>query len=125
MSIQIVLVDDHDSVRRSLRAFLRTVPDMLLVGEAANGTDAIKIVAEKQPDVVLMDLMMPRMDGVEATREIRARFPNIRVLVLTSVLDTQVVQAALDAGADEALPKAVTIDVIADAIRRLAALRHA
>jgi len=125
MSIQIVLVDDHDAVRRSLRAFLRTVPDILLVGEAANGSDAIKVVAEKQPDVVLMDLMMPRMDGVEATREIRARFPNVRVLILTSVLDTQVVQLALDAGADEALPKAVTIDAIADAIRRLAALRQA
>src|SRR5579871_5418651 len=82
--IQVVIVDDHAMLRKGLAVFLLSYSDLSLVGEAANGEEAIDLCAEKHPDVVLMDLMMPIMDGIVATRFIRRDFPEIQVVALTS-----------------------------------------
>ena len=87
MAIRILLVDDHSVVRQGLRMFLSLDPELEVVGEARDGEEALGRVAELQPDVVLMDLLMPVMDGITATSEIRKRFPDTEVIALTSVLD--------------------------------------
>ncbi len=115
--IRVILVDDHDMVRRGLAVFLQAFDDLQLVGEAANGTEALHLCAECQPDVVLMDLIMPEMDGVTATRAIRQRHPDIRVIALTSFKDEELVEAALQAGAISYLLKNVSINELAEAIR--------
>ncbi|WP_082232924.1 response regulator [Halobacillus massiliensis] len=99
MTIKVLLVDDHLIVLRGLKIFLNTQKSIEVVGEANNGAEALSMVEEKKPDVILMDLMMPVMDGVEATKEITKRFPEIRVLVLTSYSDQDHVIPALQAGA--------------------------
>lgn len=97
--IRVALVDDHSIVRRGLGAVLTTNDQLELVGEAEDGKEAIELCERTQPDVVLMDLIMPRMDGIEATRAIHQRWPNIQVLVLTSFTEQEMIQGALDAGA--------------------------
>lgn len=119
--IRIMLVDDHAVVRSGLSAFLLAYDDLELVAEAADGAEAVRVCERVQPDVILMDLIMPRMDGATATRTIRERFPNIQVLVLTSFKEDNLVQDALKAGAIGYLLKNVTGDELAAAIR--AALR--
>jgi NarL family two-component system response regulator LiaR len=104
-------------VRRGLATFLRAFDDLELAGEAADGDEAVRRCAEAQPDVVLMDLMMPGLDGVAATRVIRERFPTVRVLALTSFQDEGLVQRALQAGAIGYLLKNVSADDLASAIR--------
>jgi len=91
--------------------------DFLLVGEAENGEKAIALVEQLQPDVILMDLVMPVMDGVTATRIIRNHFPDVQIVVLTSTVDLEVIQQALDAGAKTYMLKNVTIDTMANTIR--------
>ena len=115
--VRVLLVDDHAMVRRGLATFLKAFDDLALAGEAAQGEEAVRRCAEVQPDVVLMDLEMPVMDGVAATRAIRERFPAVRVLALTSFRDEELVQRALQAGAIGYLLKNVSADDLATAIR--------
>jgi NarL family two-component system response regulator LiaR len=119
--IRVLLVDDHAVVRSGLSAFLAAYDDLELVGEAGDGAEAVRLCERVRPDVVLMDLIMPRMDGATATRTIRERYPEIQVLVLTSFKEDNLVQDALKAGALGYLLKNVTADELAAAIR---AVRH-
>ena len=112
-----MLVDDHDMVRRGLATFLKIKPDLELVGEAGNGRDALKICGDVKPDVILMDLIMPEMDGPTTTREIRQRWPDIQIIALTSFQDKELIRNALDAGAIGYLLKNVSVDELAGAIR--------
>ena len=115
--IRVLIVDDHAMVRRGLAAFLKAKPDLLLVGEASNGGEAISLCERLQPDVVLMDLMMPGMGGAEATRVIVNRWPAVRVIALTSFGDKEMVREALAAGALSYLLKNVSAEDLAEAIR--------
>lgn len=115
--IRILLVDDHDMVRRGLAVFLLANDDLILVGEATNGAEALEKCAQLDPDVVLMDLMMPIMDGVAATRSIRERYPAVQVIALTSFSEEKLVEASLQAGAIGYLYKNVSVDELAEAIR--------
>ena len=115
--IRVMLVDDHTVVRSGLSAFLLAYDDMILVGEAASGEDAVRFCEQLQPDVILMDLVMPDMDGATATRLIRAKHPAIQVVALTSFKEQELVQAALQAGAIGYLLKNVSAEELAAAIR--------
>ena len=115
--IRVLIVDDHAMVRRGLAAFLRAKPDLLLVGEAANGGEALTLCEQLRPDVALMDLMMPGMNGAETTRLIRSRWPEIRVIALTSFGEKELVREALAAGALSYLLKNVSAEDLAEAIR--------
>jgi DNA-binding NarL/FixJ family response regulator len=99
MTIRILIADDHDIVRRGLRTILALDPDIEIVGEAENGLQAVHAVQRLRPDVVLMDLLMPEIDGIEATREIRRATPETQVLALTSVVESGSVVDAVRAGA--------------------------
>mgnify|MGYP001361085447 CR=1 FL=1 len=115
--IRVLLVDDHTMVRRGLATFLAVFDDLILAGEAENGEEAVQCCAELLPDVVLMDMVMPGMDGVSATRAIRQKFPQIQVLALTSFKEGDLIQNALEAGAIGYLLKNVSSDELAQAIR--------
>jgi serine phosphatase RsbU (regulator of sigma subunit)/DNA-binding NarL/FixJ family response regulator len=115
--LRVMLVDDHAMVRRGLAAFLLTFDDLELVGEASNGQEAVRLCEQLQPDVILMDLVMPEMDGAAAIRIIRERYPQIQVLALTSFRERDLVQTALDAGAIGYLLKNISMTELADAIR--------
>jgi len=115
--IRVMLVDDHAMVRRGLATFLKVYDDLQLAGEADNGVDAIQQCAEFKPDVVLMDMVMPGMDGASATRAIRQQFPNVRVIALTSFKERDLIKNALEAGAIGYLLKDVSADELAQAIR--------
>lgn len=116
-TIKVMLVDDHGMVRRGLAAFLKINKDLKLVGEAECGQDALTVCEKVQPDVILMDLVMPEMDGATATRLIRQQWPQIQVIALTSFPEKNLVQEALRAGAISYLLKNVTAQDLADAIR--------
>jgi NarL family two-component system response regulator LiaR len=115
--IRVMLVDDHTMVRRGLATFLKVYDDLQLAGEAESGEDAIRLCVEVLPDVILMDLSLPAMDGAAATRAIRQRFPQVQVLALTSFKEGKLVKNALEAGAIGYLLKDVTSDELAQAIR--------
>ena len=117
-SIRILLVDDHAVVRSGLSAFLLAFDDLELVGEAGSGEEAVRLCTQVAPDVVLMDLVMPGMDGAQATRAIRAECPQVQVVALTSFKENELVQGALEAGAIGYLLKNVSADELADAIRK-------
>jgi len=121
MTIRILLVDDHRVVRQGLKMFLALDPELVVVGEAANGTEGVRLARELLPDVVLMDLLMPGMDGVEATATIRRELPEVEVLVLTSVLEDDKVFGAMRAGASGYLLKDTEEDELCRAIRAAAA----
>lgn len=116
-SIRVMIVDDHAMVRRGLAAFLRIKADLELVGEASDGEEALRMCEQAQPDVILMDLVMPKMDGTAATRAIRERWPQIQVIALTSFQEKKLVQEALQAGAISYLLKNVSVDDLAEAVR--------
>ena len=118
--ITVLLVDDHEMVRRGVRAFLETRPDITVVAEAGSGEEAVKLAAEHAPDVALMDLIMPGMDGVEATRRLTARSPRTSVVMLTSYHDDEHVFPAIQAGALSYILKEVGPDELADAVRKAA-----
>ena len=115
--IRVLVVDDHAMVRRGLATFLKVFEDLELAGEAASGQAAITLCAQIQPDVVLMDMAMPDMDGAAATRLIRKQSPLIQVLALTSFKEEVLVQSALQAGAIGYLLKDISADELAQAIR--------
>jgi NarL family two-component system response regulator LiaR len=112
-----MLVDDHMMVRRGLATILQVFDDLELVGEAADGAAAIQLCASLLPDVILMDIVMPDIDGVMVTRAIRQRFPTVQVIALTSFKEEGLVQNALQAGAIGYLLKDVTAEELAQAIR--------
>jgi DNA-binding NarL/FixJ family response regulator len=116
MGINVLIVDDHHVVRRGLVFFLQTQKEINVVGEAANGEEAVKRVKELQPDVVLMDLVMPVMDGVEATKKIKEIFPHMKILILTSFSDVDHVIPAIRAGASGYQLKDVEPDQLVQAI---------
>jgi NarL family two-component system response regulator LiaR len=112
-----MVVDDHAMVRRGLSTFLKVKPDLDLVGEARSGKEALQVCAQVQPDVILMDLLMPEMDGMAATRAIRERWPDVQVIALTSFQERDLVQKALQSGAVSYLLKNVSANDLAEAIR--------
>jgi NarL family two-component system response regulator LiaR len=116
-AIRVMLVDDHAVVRSGLRAFLMVFDDLELVGEAGSGREAVRLCEQVKPDVVLMDLVMPEMDGATATRMIRECCPEVQVIALTSFKEQELVQGALEAGAIGYLLKDVSAEKLADAIR--------
>ncbi|GIV98617.1 response regulator transcription factor [Roseiflexus sp.] len=121
MSIRILLVDDHTVVRQGLKMFLGLDPDLQVVGEAENGEEAIRLTGELNPDVVLMDLLMPVMDGVTAIARIRRDFPDTEVIALTSVLEDEAVMKAMRAGAMGYLLKDTRAEELRRAIKAAAA----
>jgi DNA-binding NarL/FixJ family response regulator len=114
---RVLLVDDHAMVRRGLREFLGLFDDIEVVGEARDGLDAVEAAARLRPDVIVMDLNLPRLDGIDATREIRAATPGVEVVALTAFVDEERVLAALEAGAAGFLLKDAEADDVAAAIR--------
>ena len=121
--IRVMLVDDHNVVRSGLATFLSAYDDLELVAEAKNGLEAVKLYPEKKPDVILMDLMMPEMDGIAATRAILADHPEVKIIAMTSFEDEKLVQGVLAAGAISYLIKNVTSNALAEAIRDAASGR--
>lgn len=115
--IRVMLVDDHTMVRHGLATFLKVFDDLELAGEAESGEAAIQLCAEIMPDVILMDMALPLMDGTTATRTIRKQFPQIQVIILTSFKDGELIKNALGAGAIGYLLKDVSADELAQAIR--------
>lgn len=115
--IRVLLVDDHLMVRRGLATFLQIFDDLELVGEASDGEMALAICAQVQPDVVLMDMMMPQMSGVDATRLLRERYPTVQVIALSSFKEQELIQDALQAGAIGYLLKDISAEKLATAIR--------
>jgi two-component system, NarL family, response regulator LiaR len=116
-SIRLVIVDDHDMLRGGLALFIQTCPDLQLVGEASSGKEALEVCQRLQPDIVLMDLKMPEMDGITAIRMLRDTFPSIRTIALSSFADENLVPSALSAGAIGYLLKNTSVDALATAIR--------
>ena len=115
--IRVMIVDDHGMVRRGLATYLRNDENLELVGEARNGREALQMCERLQPDVILMDLVMPELDGTAATRIIRERWPQIQVIALTSFQEKELVQKALQAGAISYLLKNISGSELAVAIQ--------
>lgn len=118
---RVMIVDDHGMVRKGLMAYLKNRSDILVVGEARDGREAVNLCEQFQPKVILMDLLMPEMGGVEATRVIHQRWPQIQIIALTSFQEKELVQDALRAGAIGYLLKNITGDELAKAIRAASA----
>ncbi len=116
-TIRVLLVDDHNVVRSGLATFLRAYDDLELVGEAKNGLEAVSLCRQVKPDVILMDLMMPEMDGIAATRAILADSPDIKIIAMTSFEEEQLVHGVLAAGAISYLLKNVASEELSKAIR--------
>lgn len=121
MEINLMLVDDHDVVRTGLRSFLETQPGMQVVAEARNGEEALKRALETRPNIVLMDITMPGMDGLEATRRLKALLPNCIILALTVHEDKQYFMEMLNAGASGYITKQAAADELVAGIRSVAA----
>ncbi len=119
--IKILLVDDQTLIRQGIRLLLEIEPDVQVIGQAANGMEAIQQAEALHPDVILMDVRMPEMDGVAATREITARFPEVGVIILTTFEDDETIFDGLEAGARGYLLKDVSSEEMAQAVRRVAA----
>ena len=117
--IRVLVVDDHRIVREGIRSLMEDIEDIQVIGEAGNGYQCVTLVDNLNPDVVLMDLMMPRMDGLEATRQISGKHPHIHVLVLTSFINDEKVFPAIKAGARGYLLKDTGSKELIDAIRKV------
>jgi NarL family two-component system response regulator LiaR len=117
-SIRVIIVDDHNMVRKGLMVLLEEYDDLEVVGEAADGEYAVNLCRRECPDVVLMDMIMPRLDGIAATRQIREACPKTQIIALTSFSDEDHIQAALQAGATSYMMKDISGDELAEAIRR-------
>ncbi len=116
--ITILIVDDHEVVRNGIRAYLETLPEFQVVGEAASGAEAVRLVQDLIPDVVLMDLIMPGMGGIETTREVKKISPRTQVVVLTSYHEDEHIFPALKAGAISYVLKDMKMEKLAEAIQR-------
>jgi DNA-binding NarL/FixJ family response regulator len=119
--IRVLVVDDQKLVRQGIQLLLEIEPGFLVVGQCANGREALEQVEMLHPDVILMDVRMPEMDGVAATREISARFPEIGVIILTTFEDDEIVFEGLKAGARGYLLKDISSEEMAEAVRKVAA----
>ena len=119
--LKILIADDHAVVRTGLMTLLGVEKDIVIVGQARNGEEAVALAQSEHPDVVVMDLVMPKMDGVEATRKIRAHLPDCKVAILTSFGTSDDIAHALEAGATGALMKSAEDTELVDALRRIAA----
>ncbi|GKU77642.1 response regulator transcription factor [Paenibacillus sp. L3-i20] len=119
MSIRILLADDHKMVRKGLQMFLSSQRDIELVGEASSGIEALQLVSQLAPDIVLMDIRMPDMSGIEATKELSRSHPNVKVIILTSFSDQDHALPAIRAGAKGYLLKDIEPDELASVIRRV------
>ncbi|MDF2703903.1 MAG: two component transcriptional regulator, LuxR family, partial [Rubrobacteraceae bacterium] len=117
MAVRVLITDDHGVVRQGLRMFLSLDPDIQVVGEAQDGREALEMARELQPDVVLMDLLMPVMDGISATEAIRKELPDVEVIALTSVLEDASVTGAVKAGAIGYLLKDTDSEELSRAIK--------
>lgn len=118
--LKIILIDDHEMVRLGLKSFFNLQEDIEVVGEAINGKDGIALALEKRPDVVVMDLVMPEMDGVEATLQILSEWPEAKILVLTSYLDNEKIYPVIEAGARGYMLKTSSAAEILNAVRKVA-----
>lgn len=116
--IKVLIVDDHDMVRKGLIVLLENFEDFEIVGDAASGEAGVRLCQQRQPDVVLMDLVMPGMNGIATTQAIRQNYPDIQVIALTSFNEENTVQEALKAGAISYLMKNVSVDELATAVRK-------
>ncbi len=112
--VRVLIVDDQETVRSALTAFMFAMAEFESVGEASNGQEAVRLSEELQPDVVLMDLVMPVMDGIEATRIVRERWPQIKVIALTSYEDERLLSGVVDAGAHGVLFKDLSASELAE-----------
>ncbi|MHA3066351.1 response regulator [Lacticaseibacillus saniviri] len=119
--IKVLVVDDHEMVRLGITTYLGVQPDLSVVGEAENGQEGVDMALSLRPDVILMDLVMPVMDGIEATKTILAAWPKARIIILTSFIDDEKVYPAIEAGAASYILKTATAEEIATAIRQTAA----
>jgi len=117
--IKVLIADDHHVVRRGLLFFLKTQKDIQIVGEATNGREAVELAAQHRPDIILMDLVMPEMDGIEATKQVKKLFPDIAVLILTSFSDRDHVIPAIEAGAAGYQLKDIEPDELVESIRKI------
>ncbi len=115
--IRVLIADDHPLVRQGIASFIEAQDDLEVAGEAANGREAVEQVTKLKPDVVLMDLVMPELDGIAATREIKSRDPDVKILALTSFVNDEQVLPALQAGASGYLLKDIAAEQLMDAIR--------
>lgn len=115
--IRVIIADDHVMVRSGLRLFLLAFEDLKMIGEAANGEEAIRLCSREKPDIVLMDMVMPVVDGIQATSEIRSHFPHTQVVGLTTFYEPEMIQRMMDAGAISFLLKSVSAAELAGAIR--------
>ncbi len=122
--IRVLIADDHHVVRRGLLFFLKTQKDIEVVGEAKNGLEAIEMVDGLKPDIVLMDLVMPEMDGIQATKSIKAKWPDVQVLMLTSFSDKDHVLPAIEAGASGYQLKDIEPDELVESIRLIMRGEH-
>ncbi len=118
--IQLMLVDDHEMVREGLVVFLSSQPDFEVIDQAGNGQEALEKLKQRQPDVILMDLIMPVMDGIEATQRVKFLYPQIEIIALTSFIDDEKVVAAIKAGVSGYIMKDVNPIELAQAIRSAA-----
>lgn len=117
--IRVLIADDHHVVRRGLLFFLKTQKDIEVIGEAKNGLEAVQLVESLQPDIVLMDLVMPELDGIQATKRIKAEWPHVKVLMLTSFSDKDHVMPAMEAGASGYQLKDIEPDDLVESIRQI------
>lgn len=115
--IRVLFVDDHEMVRIGVSSYLSAQPDIEVVGEASDGEKGVELALELRPDIILMDLVMPVMDGIEATKKITAQWPDAKVIIVTSFLDDEKVYPALEAGATSYMLKTSKASEIANAIR--------
>ncbi|MDQ0245030.1 NarL family two-component system response regulator LiaR [Bacillus fengqiuensis] len=115
--IKVLFVDDHEMVRIGVSSYLSAQSDIEVIGEAEDGTEAVEIALELRPDIILMDLVMKRMDGIEATRKIIESWPEAKIIIVTSFLDDEKVYPALEAGATSYMLKTSKASEIANAVR--------
>jgi NarL family two-component system response regulator LiaR len=115
--IRVLLVDDHEMVRIGVSSYLSSQPDIEIIGEADNGKKAIELALSLRPDIILMDLVMKEMDGIEATRKIIESWPEAKIIIVTSFLDDEKVYPALEAGATSYMLKTSKASEIANAVR--------
>lgn len=118
MTIRVLFVDDHEMVRIGISSYLSTQEDISVIGEAASGREGIEKAEELEPDVILMDLVMDDMNGIEATQHIKKHQPSVKIVMLTSFIEDNEVYQALDAGVDSYILKTTSADDIANAIRK-------